>query len=189
MKYHETAQHLARFRREIAELRHKMRALQQSVEPQEVADYELAMRDGTVRLSELFGDKDSLFVIHNMGTGCPYCTLWADGFNGVLSHLENRAAFVVTSPDAPQTQERFKAARGWRFRMVSHRDTTFAADLGYKSDDGWLPGVSVFAKRAGKVVRVSDTGLGPGDDFCSVWHFLELLPEGDAGWRPRFTYP
>jgi predicted dithiol-disulfide oxidoreductase (DUF899 family) len=124
-----------------------------------------------------------------MGAGCPYCTLWADGFDGVLSHLENRAAFVVTSPDAPETQERSKATRGWRFRMVSHRDTTFAADLGDKSDDGWLPGVWVFAKRAGKLVRVSDTGLSPGDDCCSVWHFLELLPEGDAGWRPRFTYP
>jgi predicted dithiol-disulfide oxidoreductase (DUF899 family) len=71
----------------------------------------------------------------------------------VLSHLEYRAAFVVTSPAAPETQERSKAPRGWRFRMVSHRDTTFA-DLGYKSDDGWLRGVSVFAKRAGKVVRV-----------------------------------
>ncbi len=188
MAYRETAQRLARYRGEITELRKKMRALQQEIEPEEVGGYEFATAGGTVALADLFGDQDSLFVIHNMGAGCPYCTLWADGFNGVLPHLENRAAFVVTSPDAPETQEKFKAARGWRFRMVSHRDTSFAADMGYRGEHGFLPGVSVFQRRDGKVLRVSDTGLGPGDDFCSLWHFFDLLPEGSAGWRPRFTY-
>ena len=38
------------------------------------------------------------------------------------------------------------------------------------------------------VVRVSDAELGPGDDFCSVWHLFDLLPEGAAGWRPQFRY-
>jgi hypothetical protein len=42
--------------------------------------------------------------------------------------------------------------------------TGCARPIGYKSGDGWLPGVSVFAKRAGKVARASDTGLSPGDD-------------------------
>jgi len=188
MEYRETAQRLAQYRGEITELRKKMRALQQSVAPAEVAEYEFLTREGRVALSQLFGDKDSLFVIHNMGAGCPSCTLWADGFNGVLAHLENRAAFVVASPDAPETQEKCKAARGWRFRMVSHRDTSFAADMGYRSEQRWLPGVSVFTRRDGKVLRVGDTGFGPGDDFCSLWHFLDLLPEGGGGWRPRFNY-
>jgi predicted dithiol-disulfide oxidoreductase (DUF899 family) len=188
MAYRETAQRLARYRGEIAELRKKMRALQQEIEPEEVADYAFATPGGTVSLTALFGDQDSLFVIHNMGASCPYCTLWADGFNGVLRHLENRAAFVVSSPDTPETQEKFKASRGWRFRMVSHRDTSFAADMGYRGEHGFLPGVSVFQRRDGKILRVSDTGLGPGDDFCSLWHFLDLLPEGSAGWRPRFSY-
>ncbi|MGO8914433.1 MAG: DUF899 family protein [Stellaceae bacterium] len=188
MQYRETAQRLAQYRGEITELRKKMRALQQSVAPEEVAEYDFVTRAGKVALSELFGDKDSLFVIHNMGAGCPYCTLWADGFNGVLAHLENRAAFVVASPDAPETQEKFKASRGWRFRMVSHRDTSFAADMGYRSEQGWLPGVSVFTRDGGKILRIGDTGFGPGDDFCSLWHFLDLLPGGGGTWRPRFTY-
>src|SRR6185312_8327527 len=111
MGYRETSQRLAQYRAEIAGLRKKMRPLQQEIEPQEVPDYDFSTGAGTARLSELFGDKDSLFVVHNMGAGCPYCTLWADGFNGVLPHLENRAAFVVTSPDAPATQEKFKAGR------------------------------------------------------------------------------
>src|SRR4051794_29424934 len=53
--------------------------------------------EGRVSLDELFGDHDELLVIHNMGAGCSYCTMWADGFNGLIDHLEDRAAFVLSS--------------------------------------------------------------------------------------------
>jgi predicted dithiol-disulfide oxidoreductase (DUF899 family) len=189
MPYRETTERLAAYRREIGALREKMREAQAAVEPEEVADYVLIGAVGPVRLSELFGGKDTLFVIHNMGRGCPNCTMWADGFNGVLPHLENRAAFVVTSPDDPATQAAFAASRGWRFRMVSHQGTDFAADMGYRSESGgWLPGVSVFKKEGGSILRVSDQQLHPGDDLCSVWHFFDMIPEGSAGWRAKFAY-
>jgi predicted dithiol-disulfide oxidoreductase (DUF899 family) len=188
MRYRETNDKLAAYRREIAALRDKMRGLQASVEPEEVADYGFAGADGPVRLSQLFGDKDTLFVIHNMGRSCPNCTMWADGFNGVLAHLESRAAFVVISPDDPATQAAFAASRGWRFRMVSHQGTDFAADMGYRGDKGWLPGVSVLRKEGDRILRVSDQGLSPGDDLCSVWHLFDMIPEGRAGWRAKFTY-
>ena len=189
MPYRETTGKLAAYRREIAALRDKMRALQQSVEPEEVADYQFAGPGGPVLLSELFGDRDTLFVIHNMGKTCSHCTMWADGFNGLLPHLESRAAFVVTSPDDPATQAEFAASRGWKFRMVSHRGSNFAADMGYRSESGgWMPGVSVFKRAGGKIMRVSDTAFNQGDDFCAVWHFFDLLPEGSADWRARFTY-
>ena len=189
MPYRETKERLAAYRREIAALRDKMRALQERVEPEEVADYEFAGPEGTARLSQLFGDRDTLFVIHNMGKSCPNCTLWADGFNGVLPHLESRAAFVVTSPDDPATQAAFAASRGWKFRMVSHQGTAFAADMGYRGEGGgWLPGVSVFKRQDGKIMRVSDAGFEPGDDFCALWHLFDLIPEGTAGWRARFSY-
>jgi predicted dithiol-disulfide oxidoreductase (DUF899 family) len=74
MRYAEASGKLARYRQQIADLRGKMRELQQSVEPEEVADYEFSTPAGKVRLSELFGDKQYLFVIHNMGAGCRYCT-------------------------------------------------------------------------------------------------------------------
>lgn len=159
-----------------------------------VQDYELAGWDGPVRLSQLFGDKQDLFVIHNMGTGCSYCTMWADGFNGVYDHLADRAAFVVSSPDPTRTQKQFAKSRGWRFPMVSHEGGAFARDMGYgrpkANGEGmsWAPGVSVFQKRGDTIVRVSDTELGPHDDFCSVWHFLDMLPKGADGWSPKFRY-
>src|SRR5277367_549571 len=189
MRYRETTTKLAEYRHEITALRDKMRALQAEIEPEEVADYTFVGGDGPVRLSQLFGDKDTLIVIHNMGRTCPACTMWADGYNGVVPHLESRAAFVVTSPDDPATQAAFAASRGWRFRMVSHQGTNFAADMGYRGEKGgWLPGISVFKRDGGRILRVSDQQLGPGDDFCSVYHFLDMLPEGAAGWRPKFSY-
>jgi predicted dithiol-disulfide oxidoreductase (DUF899 family) len=189
MDYRETSARLAEYRRKITELRDKMREVQAAAEPEEVPDYIFSDSNGSVRLSELFGDKPDLIVIHNMGASCPQCTLWADGFNGIYDHLANRSAFVVSSPDTPDIQKRFGARRGWRFPMVSHHGTTFAADMGYRSeDDGLLPGVSVFRKEGNGILRVSDTGFKPGDDFCALWHLFDLLPGGAGDWEAKFRY-
>lgn len=189
MRYANAAKKVDGYRRQIAALRGKMRKTLAASEPAPVQDYEFATPQGAVPLSALFGAKRELFMIHNMGSSCPYCTLWADGFNGVYHHLADRAAFVVSSPDAPAVQKKFAAGRGWRFPMVSHQGTSFAADMGYQSKGGGcLPGVSVFAKQRGRILRMSDTGFSPGDDFCAVWHILDLLPEGAAGWGPKFKY-
>lgn len=72
--------------------------------------------------------------------------------------------------------------------MVSHGETSFAKDMGYKNDQGFHPGICVFKKTADGIVRVSDTAFGPGDDFCSVWHLFDLLPEGTNGWQPQYQY-
>jgi predicted dithiol-disulfide oxidoreductase (DUF899 family) len=186
--YAESIAQIEGYRRKIEALHKEMREVQAVIEPQPVADYAFTGQDGPVSLSDLFGDKDDLFVIHNMGTGCAYCTMWADGFNGVYDHMADRAAFVVSSPNSPEVQKDFAAGRGWRFPMVSHAGGSFAEDMGYKTDKGWWPGVSVFKKTDAGIVRVSNGQLGPGDDFCSVWHFLDMLPEGSAGWGPKFSY-
>jgi predicted dithiol-disulfide oxidoreductase (DUF899 family) len=179
---------LNEYRREIAATRAKMRTLQEEMLPEPVRDHVFRTNEGEVRLSELFGTREDLFVIHNMGASCPYCTLWADGYNGTYEHLANRAAFVMASPDPPEAQRRLAEKRGWRFRMVSDPEKRFAAAMGYIEDGALLPGVSVFKKRNGGVVRVSDARFSPGDDFCSLWHFFELIPEGRDGWAPRFSY-
>jgi predicted dithiol-disulfide oxidoreductase (DUF899 family) len=189
MNYSDTAARLTDYRRQIDALREQMRALQASREPQEVEDYSLAGGAGPVRLSALFGDKDDLIVIHNMGKACVYCTLWADGYNGVYPHLADRAGFVVASPDPPDIQRDFAAGRSWRFPMVSHAGTSFAADMGYRAPEGgWLPGISVFRRDGARLLRVADTGEGPGDDFCALWHLFDMLPGGAGDWRPRFSY-
>jgi predicted dithiol-disulfide oxidoreductase (DUF899 family) len=39
-----------------------------------------------------------------MGQACRYCTLWADGLNGFVPHIESK----------------FANSLNWRFTMVSH---------------------------------------------------------------------
>jgi predicted dithiol-disulfide oxidoreductase (DUF899 family) len=189
MNYRQSSARLVEYRRQIAGIREKMRKIRDATEPEEAADYIFTNPDGSVRFSELFGDKPDLIVIHNMGRSCPSCTMWADGFNGIYDHLANRAAFVVSSPDPPAVQKSFTASRNWRFPMVSHQGTTFAADMGYRSEDGgWLPGISVFRRKSSRILRVSDAGFSPGDDFCALWHIFDLLPGGAAGWQSKYRY-
>jgi predicted dithiol-disulfide oxidoreductase (DUF899 family) len=188
MKYLDASDKITEYRGQIADLRKKMRQLQSDREPEEVKDYEFATTSKPIHLSDLFGDRDDLIVIHNMGKACRACTLWADGFNGIYDHLVDRAAFVVASPDEPAVQGAFAEGRGWRFPMVSHSKTTFAADMSYRNKNGWMPGVSVFKREPTRIVRVSDTSFKPGDDFCTMWHFLDLFPGGYGDWMPKFDY-
>ncbi|MEO7385712.1 MAG: DUF899 family protein [Gammaproteobacteria bacterium] len=155
----------------------------------EVRDYAFGSSKGPVKLSELFGAQRDLFVIHNMGTTCSNCTMWADGFNGLYPHIADRAAFFVSSPDTPAAQAEFSASRGWIFPMVSTVGTTFAADMGFTNAQGRpQPGVSAFQKDGTRIVRVSAAGFEPQDDFCPVWHLFDLLPQGTDGWQPRKSY-
>ncbi len=189
LKYEDGTRRLAELRSGIAELRREMRQVRAHMEPHLVRDYVFATVDGSVPLLSLFGVRDDLIIIHNMGTSCAHCTLWADGFAGIYPHLVSCAAFVVSSPDMPGVQQEYAAARGWCFPLVSHQGTPFAADMGYRSrDGGFLPGISVFHRIGMQIVRLSDCELGPGDDYCALWHLLDLLPNGASGWQPRTTY-
>jgi predicted dithiol-disulfide oxidoreductase (DUF899 family) len=101
-------------------------------EPEEIQDYTLTDPKGnSVKLSALFGDKDELLVIHNMGKGCVYCTMWADGFRGDAPHIQNRMAMVLTSPDKPEVMAAFAADRNWNFPVASFYGTNFALGLDF----------------------------------------------------------
>lgn len=190
----ETTNEIQALEQEIRAKQERLNELLRNVEPEPVDDFELRGQDGApVLLSTLFGANDELIVIHNMGTKCPYCTLWADGFNGVLRHLEDRAAFVVVSPDEPDVQMRFAMRRGWRFRMLSNADSGFTEAMGFTTEhEGrtyMLPGYSTFQRQPdGTIARVAHAPFGPGDPYCSVWHFFGLLPGGIGDWQPKFKY-
>lgn len=156
--------------------------------PEPVGDWELRDADGhPVRLSELFGSHEDLLLVHNMGRGCSYCTLWADGFRGIAGHLEKRCAFVLCSHDEPAVLKAFSAERGWNFRCVSGAGTDFARSMGYADGQGRPhPGVSSFHREAsGSIMRVAHTPFGPGDDFCAVWPQFDLLKDGASGFQPE----
>jgi predicted dithiol-disulfide oxidoreductase (DUF899 family) len=182
---------LTRLQTEFDSAQKKLLAAKRAQKPELVEDYELTGEGGKpVRLSEMFGDKSELTVIHNMGKRCVYCTLWADGFTGFVKHFEDRAGFVLTSPDDHETQSVFARERGWNFKMLSTKGSSFTIDMGYEPEPGsYWPGVSFFKREAdGKIYRTAKDSFGPGDAYCSLWHLFDLLPLGLNDWEPKYHY-
>ena len=175
---------------QIEELKTQLSVTRRQRQPEPVADYDLHNSDGsTVRLSELFGEKRDLLVVHNMGKGCAYCTMWADGFIGALPHLQDRAAFVLVTPDKPEVQTEFAASRNWPFRMVSGAGSDFIKAMGYEGEDGYWPGISAFhLNDDGSIVRTGNDVFGPGDDYCAPWRMFDLLQSGAGDWDPKYRY-
>lgn len=167
----------------------KLAALKLRLPPLEVKDYLLAGPNGRVRLSELFRSKQDLVVIHNMGRSCRYCTMWADGFNGLRHYFADRAGFAVVSPDAVSTQQRFAKSRGWAFPIYSGKGSTFIKDMGFlpKPSEPW-PGVSTFRRKGRKIYRIATAGFGPFDQFCATWPLFALLDGGVGDWAPKYRY-
>src|SRR5450759_1863977 len=87
MNYADGSAKVTEYRQQIAEIRQKMRETQRAMEPQKVNDYEFQAIEGSIRLSQLFDKHEDLIVVHNMGTSCPSCTMWADGYNGIHHHV------------------------------------------------------------------------------------------------------
>ncbi len=149
-----------------------------------VKDYTLAGPGGRkVKLSSAFGRQQWMVLVHNMGQSCPYCTLWADGFNSLWQHIERgiagqtkRAACVVVSPDEPAAQARFARSRKWGFRMLSAAGTTLFRDLGYADENNrpW-PGVSILRRQGRKITRHARDFFGPGDKYNPIFSFFELM--------------
>ena len=169
----------------------KLVQLRKKLPPVEVKDYSFLDKTGKkIMLSEMFGDKNELMLVHNMGKSCAYCTLWADEYNGVIHHLENKVPFVVISPNEPAVMKEFADSRNWKFRIYSSHGNTFKKDVGFENEEKLvLPGVSVFTKDTnGKMWHVNKARFGPGDLFAGFWHYLDMLPNGAGKWNPKFSY-
>ena len=166
----------------IEQLRKKAIEMNSRLAAMDVKDYTLKDRDGNdIKLSEMFDDKHHLILIHNMGKGCGYCTMWADGFKDTYKEIEKKSAFALVCPDKPEVHKQFAESRGWGYKSYSAAGTDFIMDMGYdNTKEGkheYWPGVSVFEKSDdGTIMRVSKDVFGPGDFYCNIWHFLDLLP-------------
>lgn len=180
-----TEEQLGELDKEVELLRKKRIELNSKLAHMDVSDYTMKDRDGNEKkLSEMFGDKSELILVHNMGKSCSYCTMWADGFKDTYKEIEKKAAFVLVCPDKPEVHKEFAEAHGWNYPTYSANGTEFIYDMGYeiRKDDKvyYWPGVSVFEKKDdGSIVRVSKDYFGPGDFYCNIWHFLDLLPSQD----------
>ena len=173
---------------EIYELNKKLAQMRSENWGGEVANYEFKDIQGNVNLKSLFGTEKQLMVIHNMGQACRYCTLWADGLNGFLPHLESMMSVVLVSKDDPELQRRYANSRGWRFRMASHGGKGYIQEQGVRAGEGNSPGVSVYEMKDDKIFLRNRAGFGPYDEFCSFWSFIGLAGRGTDNWSAQFNY-
>ena len=183
-----STQQIRELEMKIYEMGQELHKLRQSTKPVTVPDYPFQTLDGTISLSEMFAGMDKLMVIHNMGQGCRYCTLWADGINPFLPHLETAMSVVLVSRDDPALQRRMANERGWRFRMASHGGGDYIREQSTEPEQGNAPGVVCYERKENSIYRLGGSSFGPGDQYCSMWPLLSLAGLGTDNWTPQFSY-
>ncbi len=190
-------------RRHIEDVAAQRRALPRGGEiPQ---DYEFVGDVGPVRLSSLFGDKDTL-MIYSMMYGperkapCPMCTSFLSAWNGVAINLRERCAIAVTARSPIERLIEYRKQRGFNnLRFVSDIIGDFTRTYVSPKDED-VPGFSVFSRRDGTVRHfysgemftvMADPGQDPrgAPDADPLWSMLDLTPEGrGTDWYPKLDY-
>ncbi|HEY8794467.1 MAG TPA: thioredoxin family protein [Gemmatimonadaceae bacterium] len=98
-------------------------------------EYRFETDEGSASLADLFGGRSQLLVYHFMfgpdyKAGCPSCSSIADGFNGIVVHLQNHdVAFSAVSLAPLAKLQAFKERMGWTFPWASSTDSDFNFDF------------------------------------------------------------
>jgi predicted dithiol-disulfide oxidoreductase (DUF899 family) len=98
-------------------------------------EYRFETDDGSASLEDLFKGRSQLIVYHFMfgpdyKAGYPSCSAIADGFNGVVVHLENHDVAFSAVSQAPLAKLRaFKQRMGWTFPWASSAGSDFNRDF------------------------------------------------------------
>ncbi len=159
---------------------------------------------GKQTLSELFSGKSQLIVYHFMyapdwEAGCPNCSFWADNFNNIIIHLNQRDVSMITISRAPYSKiAEYQKRMGWDFHWISSYDNDFNFDYHVsftreelakkeafynyiKQDTGVSDkeGVSVFYKNpSGQIFHTYSTFERGIDTFNVAYHYLDIVPKG-----------
>jgi predicted dithiol-disulfide oxidoreductase (DUF899 family) len=193
MTYQDTDKQIELLQTEIEAKQKQISELRKNRELEAFSDYTLKDKNGNeVLFSYLFNDNEELLVIHNMGKQCSYCTMWADTLSSATQVINDRVPMVLVSPNEPSIMKDFSENRGWQFTCISAFESDFIKDCGYATEKEakiyYMPGVSAFIKKEGKIYRSNKDYFGPGDVYCSPWHFFDLLSKKENGWVPKFEY-
>lgn len=157
---------------------------------------------GQVRLSELFGDHDTLIVYSMMygperEQGCPMCSSMLDAWNGEARHIEKRVALAVVARSPIERIVGFAERRGWTdLTFFSDPSGDYTAD--YVGDrDADAPAYTVFRRAddgtihhfySGEgTIEMADPGQDPhaAPDMNPLWVLLDTTPEGrGTDWYP-----
>jgi hypothetical protein len=154
-------------------------------------DYRFDTPNGPVKLSQLFGEKRDLFVIHNMGTAATAATMWADGFNGFYPHISDRAVLRGHQPGCAGGAGGICSLARLGVSDGEHEgQRSFSADMGFANATGRpMPGVSAFQKQDGTGhARVCFAGFDDAASSARRGGCSIFCPKGVDGWRPQRNY-
>ena len=179
---------LQKAEKELFELTLKVAQMRKSATPSLIKNYQFKDITGEISLLDLFGSKDTLFIIHNMGQACRYCTLWADGINGFVPHIESQFALALVSKDTPDVQRTFANSRQWRFKMVSHGGGEYIQEQSVMVGEKNMPGIVCYVRKGDEIYKKNSAIFGPGDEFCSIWNILGLAGINTEEWTPQYNY-
>jgi predicted dithiol-disulfide oxidoreductase (DUF899 family) len=97
--------------------------------------YRFETDEGSASLADLFRGRSQLLVYHLMfgpeyNAACPSCSAIADGFNGIVVHLENHDVAMTAISRAPLHKlQAFKRRMGWTFPWASSGGSDFNFDF------------------------------------------------------------
>jgi len=97
--------------------------------------YRFETDGGAASLADLFRGRSQLIVYHLMfgpeyTAACPSCSAIADGFNGIVVHLENHDVAMTAISRAPLAKlQAYKRRMGWTFPWASSHDGDFNFDF------------------------------------------------------------
>jgi len=160
--------------------------------------------NGKETLSQLFEGRNQLVVYHFMygpdwEAPCKSCSFWADNFNGIIAHLNQRDVTFVAISRAPLSKiQAFAKRMGWSFKWLSSGDGDFNHDYNVsftpeeiakgtvtynygprKTSVSDLPGISVFFKDKDGIVYHTYSCYARGLDMLNTaYHYLDLVPKG-----------
>jgi predicted dithiol-disulfide oxidoreductase (DUF899 family) len=104
-------------------------------------EYRFETADGTRTLADLFDGRSQLIVYHfmfgpNYTAGCVTCSSTADGFNGLLPHLNARDVTMICISRAPlENLLAYRRRMGWSFNWASSYENDFNFDFGVSVAD------------------------------------------------------
>jgi predicted dithiol-disulfide oxidoreductase (DUF899 family) len=168
-------------------------------------DFEFISEHGPIRLSNLFGNKNTLMVYSMMfgpqrKSPCPMCTSFLTSWNGTAVNLIERVTMLVTARSPIERLIEYKKQRGLsNLPFVSDMSGEYTRTY-VNPEDADVPGFSVFIRRAGAIhhfytgemtKEMADPGQDPrgGPDLDPLWLMLDLTPEGrGADWYPKLDY-
>ena len=169
--------------------------------------------NGKQTLPELFDGRSQLIVYHFMfdpswEAGCPHCSFWADNFNPIIVHLNQRDATMIAVSRAPFSKlAAYKKRMGWSFKWVSSHESDFNFDyhVSFTSEelakkeafynftiqnpkDPEHAGMSAFYKDAAGSVFHTYSAYARGIDMLNTaYNYLDLAPKGrDEGSRSQY---